>query len=353
MKQRIAGVDALRATALLAVVLVNVAGYRSLPDGGPLPALGAGDGPLAWLLTVLVATLLQGKGVALLTLLFGYSLALAAPMRARGRLDRLLGLGLLHGFLVYCGDILSSYAICAYAVLARRQERLAAPRRRALRWLIGGSLWLSLPLLIYTGGGAELGEQDSRLLVARQGLADWLLGNAAGYLSSLLAGLLFFRPMSYGLMLVGLLAGRLRLLHHRRWRPLWRRMARWAGPLLLLNLGYGLLYAQALGGTQGAATWVGFFAFLLGPLSLLGFVPWLLLRRWPDWLVRAGRNTLSVYLGSSVAAVLLWAPFGLGLQTGVAAAYALALLVWLLLTAAAAARPQLPLERWMAQRGSA
>ena len=69
--------------------------------------------------------------------------------------------------------------------------------------------------------------------------------------------------------------------------------------------------------------------------------------------MRAGRNTLSVYLGSSVAAVLLWAPFGLGLQTGVAAAYALALLVWLLLTAAAAARPQLPLERWMAQRGSA
>lgn len=350
MKPRFPGVDALRALALLAVVIVNVAGYRTLPWGGPLPPLTASDGPLAGLLSLLAATLLQGKGVALLTLLFGYSLSLGRPAHARARLDRLLGLGLLHGFLVYCGDILSSYALCAYAALRHRRGHLGALWRRALIWLICGLALLAL--LLYWSASTPAGE-DGPTLVAADGLAAWLAANAAAYGTGLIATLIGLLPLSYGLMLCGLVAGRLRLFHHRRWQPLWRRLARLAPWLLLLNLGYGLLYTQALREGDAARESLSYAAFVLGPLSLLGWLPWLLLRRWPDWLLRAGRNTLSVYIGSSLCAVLLWAPFALGLQTGVAGAYLLAFAVWLGLMALAAALPRLPLEAWMARRSPA
>lgn len=348
-RPRAGGVDALRALALLAVVVVNVAGYRELPQGGPLPALGAGAGPLDWGLTVLVASLLQGKGVALLTLLFGYSLALGRAGFARARLDRLLLLGLAHGLLLYCGDILSSYALAGYFALRWRRRRLRPLARRARAWTLGGALWL---LLIWWAAAVLMPElaPDAERLAEAASLPAWWALNAGSYLSSLIGGLIAFLPMSYGLMLYGLLAGRLRAFQHRRWRHVWQRAARWLPLVLLLNLGYGLLYAQSLS-RVGSLSLVPGAAFLIGPLSLLALVPWLLLRDWPAWLRAAGRNTLSVYLGSSLAAVLLWTQ--LRPPLGVAGAYLAAFAVWALLMVLAACFPRLPLEAWMARRKAA
>ncbi len=344
MKPRAVGVDVLRAVALLAVVIVNVAGYRALPDAGPLPALGPGDGAAAFALTALVATLLQGKGVALLTFLFGYSLALGRTTHARSRLNRLLAIGLLHGFALYCGDILSFYALCGLAVLRHRRSRLRSLCRRIWVWGLLGSLLTGLlvALLPDLGGPSETTELA---LVDAQTLQAWWVGNASAYGVQLLALPLYFL-LGYPLLLAGLLAGRLQLLQHRRWRPLWQRaLRRWGLPLLLVNLVYGLAYAQALQDGDALPVVVG-LSHWVGVLSLIGLIPWVLLRDWPAWLQRAGRNTLSPYLVSSVAAVAL----GMLWQPGLAAAYGFALWVWLLLSAWGASAERLPLEAWLARR---
>jgi uncharacterized protein len=337
-------VDALRALALLAVVMVNLAGYRALPGGGPLPQLGVDDGLLALLLSLLAATLLQGNGVALLTLLFGYSQALGRPGHARSRLHRLLLLGLLHGFLLYSGDVLTSYALAGYLLLGGRRQRLRVLLRSARRWLLGGLVLLGLVLLLPSPPPT-----DGTFLATATGWREWLALNAESYGIALFGMLLIGMPYTLGLMKLGLVAGRLRLLHHRRWRPLWQRLSRLAPLALALNLVYAIVYLPTLLGEVGAFDLLAFALILVvGPLTLLAWVPWLLLRTWPAWLQRAGRNTLSVYIGSSFFSVVLWVQ--VRPAVGVAAAYLLALAAWGLLMVLAARFPRLPLEAWMARR---
>jgi len=340
---RLPGVDALRALALLPVVVVNYASYATPLTADVMLAPRPADSLLAQLCTALAAGLLEAKGVTLLSFLFGYSLVMGS--RAAARLKRLLGLGALHGLLLYFGDILGCYAAAGALALRRRHERLKPLLRRAGFWLLIGSVML-LPFSGAStdadGPAAELG----RLHQARP-FADWWLANARLYGIGWVVVLLIL-PLTYALMLFGIAAARLRLLSHRRWRPLWRRFARWALPLLLLNLGYGLWVAWAL---PSAAAGLN---ALLALLTLPSWVAWCLLRPAPAWLVRVGRNTLSIYIGSSLLLVLLLSGAGLALPLGSAATIGLALAVWLVLSALAAAVAarggRLPLEALMARR---
>lgn len=352
---RVEAVDALRALALLAVVMVNLGGYASLPFDGPLSAPAPSDGALGVGLTVMVAALLQGKGIALLTFLFGYSLGWGHAQTQR--LRRLAVLGLTHGFFVYLGDILSQYALFGALLWRRRRERCARLLRRA-------AVWATLGLLLLLGIGAGMAALPTQPAAAATASLPqfapwsvWWSENASSYLGTMLGMVLVYGPLSYALMLAGHAAARLRLLQHRRWRPLWRRAARWAGPLLLLNLGYaGLLTSALLDRGPGGGDWM-LLSSVLGPLTLLAWVPWLLLR-WapapPRGLALAGRQTLSLYVGSSVVGMLLYARWAGGWTPPLAAYFGVAALVWLLGSAAAAwasARGlRLPLEAWLARR---
>jgi uncharacterized protein len=347
MTERVGAVDALRALALLPVLVVNVGGYLTLPSGGPLAQQLPVDSASAFWSTVLVAGLLQGKGIALLHLLFGYSLTLS--QQGSARLRKLMGLGLGHGFFIYCGDILSTYAFAGFMALHRPREPVSRLWRRAKFWLAASWLWLALLMLLVAAGGAVDTNGDVALADASSAI-DWLGANAQAYASTLAFTAIGFLPLSYGLVLAGRTAGRLRLLQHARWRPLWERAARTAPVFLLLSLVYGLGYAWLQG--QGHELYWMALAWVLGPLSMLGLVPWLLLRRWPSWLMLAGRNTLSPYIASSVLIVLLY--FGLGLRPSTWAGYGVGLLMWLGLMAwasdAARRGKRLPLEAWMARR---
>ena len=180
------------------------------------------------------------------------------------------------------------------------------------------------------------------------GLWPWWRANAASYGAALI-GLALTLPSTYGLALLGLAAGRLRLLTHRRWAGLLRRWARWALPLLMLNLSVAWPVARAEGIEGLVLSWI------LALLSLPSWVAWLLcLRKLPVTLALAGRNTLSIYLAGSLLIVLLLSGAGLHWAGGSAAIMGLASLVWLLLlgcSAWAAARGwRLPAEAWMARR---
>ncbi len=349
-RERVASVDALRALALLPVVVVNALTYAEMPGGGFFPSLAqATAADVAALL--LVATLLQGKGIVLLMFLFGYSLTWSRSARLRVR--RLLPLGLLHGTLLYLGDIVHQYAL------------LGAWTGRSLRW--SGSrlrravcVWATVWVL-FTGllAGAMSAFSDDAVeagprLVAASTWSDWLRLNASSFWADWAWGLIGLAPMALALMYLGVLAGRLRWLHHRRWRAHWGRWARWAPWTLLLNLGYATWTVVALRHVPADALNLLLWMGLIGPLTLATWVPWLLLNvSWPTGLVRAGQNTLSMYVGASGLIVLLLAGPALAWRPSVVALTLAAVAVWggLAATSAWAAGHgrRLPLEAWVAR----
>ena len=362
---RIEAIDALRALALLAVVVVNFSGYGEVPLGGVLPAPVEDDGPLTWFVSIAVLALLQGKGIALLTFLFGYSLSLGGF--APRRLDRMLGLGLLHGFVLYLGDILSQYALAGRWLRRWRGWRLRRVWRRAVFWLAIGVIVQilaiasidSLPSLQADHAPtvdheAEPGGADAATWVEAQSAFDWWRENASGYFTYLLAMFTVGWPWTLGLVAAGYFAGRLRLLTHRRWQPLWARAARWALPVLLVQWGWAAWTAESQLLLREA--WSLTVQSLLGLVAVAAWIPWLLLhvRRWPAFLALAGRQTLSPYLLCSLVTVAVWCNWALGWRPSVLQAYAGGALLWwaLMLLSARATRAgrRLPAEAWLARR---
>jgi len=351
---RAEAVDALRALALLPVVVVNAMTYAEMPGGNFFPSLT--DAVLLDAAAVFaVAALLQGKGIALLMFLFGYSLTWSRD--ARLRLRRLLPLGLLHGTFVYLGDIVHQYALLGRWVWRAKRWRWPRLVRAVWVWGLIGIALLGLGMLAVLWAPSEIDGTSARL-VAVPSWSDWFRLNAASFWADLPWMLLLMGPFALASIYAGLAAGRLRLLHHPRWRARWAQAARWAPWALALNLAYAGAMVWAL---HDAPLWaVGLTGWMvgLGPLTLMAWVPWLLLRsRWPRWLVLAGRNTLSMYVGSSLLIVAVLSGPGGAWRASPSALALGALLAWGALAAGSAwcaARGQrLPLEAWVAHRREA
>jgi uncharacterized protein len=316
------------------------------------------ESPVAWTVFGLVAWLLQGKAYPLLAFLFGYSQALALRGRsfgwARQRLHRLIGLGVVHGALLFAGDVLTMYGLCGLWVLAHARTRL----RMLLR-----SLWLWLLLALAACAATFVWVTDSPTqawvpisYASVDGAAEFVMVNAAAYAASLVVGLVLVAPEIILLMLSGLIAGRLGLLSRRRWRALVERISRIALPLgLALNAGYAVAATWVSHG-QDARAWPG----IVGPIGWLlagGFAA-ALANAWqagPPALLRAlvplGRYTLSLYVGVSLFAAVALSGAGLAWPLGTSGLAAVAVLLWCGAWAAAhAARGRRgPLEAWMAR----
>jgi uncharacterized protein len=351
-------VDALRALALAGVFIVNAVGYGLAPSypaplGAPLPA----DSAMAQVVHGVLVALVQGKAWSLLCFLFGYSLcAIALSARARGlpvgkvlrsRYLRLGLLGVLHGALVYYGDVLTIYAVCGLlatsAALVRAKTLLriwwgltfAMLLMGALTWLIGLAFWFDWG--VQGAGWAQLKVAGG--LVNADGIrAFWRL-NASTYLDAQINLAVSYLPMLLWLTVSGMLARRFRLLSARRFaRQFWRRhVGAWqlAGALLLnaaLGLGSVLVHQSGVLEIQRIAALSAW-----GPLSAIWLAAALLalaVRRWQQrtplwviWLAPAGRHTLVMYLGLSILLMLSSGAF-LGWSGGTVLTLALALLAW-------------------------
>lgn len=354
--------DALRALALAGVLLVNGLGYRDAPYGRLLGEAQPVDSMAAHAVTFFVAALVQGKAYPVLSFLFGMGLAFAARGRAPAaaidnadrRSRRLLLLGMLHGPLLYFGDILTLYALCAFWVARQMREpwrRLAPRLRAAAAWAALAVLASSLIAFVPLGGAAA---QSS--LGTAQGYGEFLALNASLYLGSQLFGLLLALPLVRLGMLAGVAAVRLRLLTHRRWRTRAKALLQGTlAALLAANLAYAAAYGSAPD-AQVARLLEAFSPLWATPLAALYIVAasiaWHAGRRaWVHRLAPLGRHTLSVYVGASLlmlyvfsGAGLAWRPSTLGLTAG-------ALGLWLLAaTASLMLRGRWPLEAWMARR---
>lgn len=166
--ERVAALDALRGLALLGILLSNVPALSGplyeLHDGID-PALRGSD--YAW--SAFVYAAIRDKAWTLFALLFGMGFA-TMEARARDRGDfaavylrrtlGLLAIGLIHAWLIWAGDILVTYALCAFALLALRRA--------------GAQVWLGAGAALYlTGIGLML------LIAASLSLPGVAQGDAA------------------------------------------------------------------------------------------------------------------------------------------------------------------------------
>lgn len=364
LSDRDSAVDGLRALALLAVVAVNWMGYASLPEAGPLGLAQPADSWLAQLSLALAAVLLAGKGITLLAFLFGYSQGLSRRVRGleamphrRRRMRRLLALGLLHGVFIYMGDILTVYAISGLLMLHWSALRLRQLRRRLLL-LLTLELLLSLAIAVWLlQGGLVEKTPEVRSLAQSSAWWDWTRLNGGSFVAGALAHLLLALPFFMSMMTAGLMAARLRLFSHRRWRVNLQRWAsRWLWPGLVLNLVWGLTLWQALQSQNERLEQLCWSIYVWLALALLaGAVPRLVLAaqrgsRLMLQLAPAGRHTLSIYIGSSLLSLLLLSGVGLSLPLGTAALMGLSLLYWgLWISWAPRIKGRLPLEAWLSR----
>lgn len=159
IKSRIVLLDSLRGLGVLGILLCNA------PDFAVTAGLAESvrhwpHGTGADTVSVWVATqwLFQRKFVTLFSMLFGVSIFLVGGERSetekgailRKRLMWMVLFGLLHGFAIWFGDVLLSYALAGFVVMFARSW---APSRL---FKVGIGIWIGFSLLMVAGTVAAL-----------------------------------------------------------------------------------------------------------------------------------------------------------------------------------------------------
>ncbi len=326
--------DRLRGIALLGIVVVNAPPLGISIDGFTAESL---DGFADTATAFVVIALAQGKFYLLFSFLFGYSASFilragSTPDRYRfaRRLVGLALIGLIHAVFFYIGDILLTYAVLGFGLLALSRRSDRALRRWAVIALIVGVL---LPFVMI----GPLSEFDPNALTAPTNpmLAAFDATMADGtFLQAAMARVrilplelaaLFVQQgaMAFGAFCLGLLCARRRLLADpARGRVLWRRLALIGLAVgLPLQIVAGLLAMSSLGHSGSPTTFAAVgtaFVFATAPVLALGYIGllgWALASR-PGTLSFAevpGRASLTVYIGESVLLSFLFCGYGFGM----------------------------------------
>ncbi|MEV4808898.1 DUF418 domain-containing protein [Micromonospora avicenniae] len=329
---RIVDVDALRAVALLLILVVNIGFFASgysfhlVAD----PAHDSwGDQAVRWLVELLFAM----KAYLLFSFLFGYSFTLQLDSAARRgvdltprflrRLAVLFVLGVLHAVLLFQGDILTTYALLGLVLLAMRNVRPGTALRVAVLLTAGIAVVLALAAV----AGTQLVTDPATALAAGQRSTEALQGGIGSVITehvrqlpAMLGTLLVQGPLALSAFLFGYAAGRRRLLTDIAGnRHLLRRVQQLGYPI---GLAGAVIFASGGGTANLTGLTVG---VLTAPLLAAAYAATLLRffqtgrgRRVAAVLAPAGRMSLSNYLGQSLLCVLVFTGVGLGLAGAVA-----------------------------------
>ncbi|WP_432063846.1 DUF418 domain-containing protein [Streptomyces sp. C10-9-1] len=358
---RVAAVDTLRGFALLGILIVNIT-YMASTHQGSGAADPAFDGPVDHAVRAVVAALFEAKFFLLFSFLFGYSFTLQLGSARRAgtrfrprflrRLAGLFALGALHAVLLFPGDILTTYAVLGLVLLAVHRIRLRTALRLAAALLAAtAAAYALLAAALWRAGGGGVDTAAAEAGAARA--AEALRGDAASVVAAHLEQLpdvafllVFFQaPAALAMFLLGLVAGRLRLLDDpgRHERAL-RRLLLVGGTLgvagglvyahagatrpgsayHVLALGVDVLTAPLLAGAWGAAVVLALRSRRLGRLT--------------GALAPPGRTALTNYLAQSLVGALLFTGYGAGLVNRVPPAGLAAIAVALFAAQALACR---------------
>ncbi|NNC04078.1 DUF418 domain-containing protein [Corallococcus exiguus] len=359
LSERVHLLDALRGFALLGVFVSNSLSWfsgRSLLPNEQAQALAAPM--LEVVVRQLYAFFVDQKFVTLFSLLFGLGFALQMT-RAEGRgtsivpvyrrrLLVLLGIGLVHMFAIWVGDILSTYALVGFVLLLFRQRS----DRTVLTWV--AVLFVVLPLtlsiaqrfgpeLMHGKEAAEQAAKATRDLEAAHRTAFLTGLSSESVLTSQKANALFAwqnlpnpgRPIwlciILGRFLLGLWTGRQKLLEDvERHRKLLVRVMAWGlgvgSAVATLSL---VLYLRSRGTPGGPWGQTSQPPWMVGMRTLreVGYLfmgcgyaaAFALLFQKERWrkvlgvLTPAGRMALTLYLTQSVISIALYDGWGLGL----------------------------------------
>ncbi|MFE3827228.1 DUF418 domain-containing protein [Streptomyces sp. NPDC059092] len=337
---RLADVDALRGFALLGILMVNISFFASgytlldMPD----PARSAWHDHVA---SGIVAFFFEAKFYLLFSFLFGYSFTLllnsaaARGLSFRPRFLRRLGglflIGVANAVLLFHGDILVTYALLGLLLFLVR----GISPRRAL-WVAGivtgviALVLLTLAVLVAVIDGASAGPtaaERATMLADGRDATEAMRGGLGSVVGERLSSLptafpliLFFQgPLAFSAFLVGLAAGKHRVLDHTAAADpdAYRRRLK-----LIQLVGFPVGLAGSL-----AYTFAG-DENLFAPIAHIVSAPFLtaayvatLLRvfrtargaRLAEVLARPGRMALTNYLSQSLLCGLIFTGAGLGL----------------------------------------
>lgn len=348
--ERIETMDVLRGFALLGILLMNIEAFV-----GPLMESLTGVNPRfsgadRWM-DAAIYVLVQGKFITLFSLLFGMGFAVMLERaQARGssgawlyarRLLALLGIGLVHGILIWSGDILLSYALLGFLLLLFFSR---TPVSRLPKW---GIAFYLLPLLLTWAwaGFATLAQQDPQAaaemhkamteqgrqmtgLIEAQRLAygsgTYLqaVAQRAADTSMMLGFLVFFGPAVLAMFLFGswfLRSGVIR--DPGAHRPLFRRLlalglllglplmlwSAWTHPTMSFSeISLGSAAAQTAGQIANVLLCFAYFSAIV---LLMQQPAW---RSRLRWFAPAGRMALTNYLMQSVICTAIFYGYGLG-----------------------------------------
>ena len=326
---RIEHLDILRGFALFGVLLVNMAAFSS-----SFFADMAGrqwSAPLDRAAAFLISLLAEGKFISIFSLLFGLGFTIQLERaEARGgpflglyfrRLLVLLIFGLVHGFLIWMGDVLVTYALLGFFLFWFRHR---SPRT-LLVWII---VLLSLLLLLaLASAGLDGSSQEGMLELAeaadiyRTGTYLEILEQRAIEVLTLNAMIVVFGPYVFAMFLIGVLIGQKRILHEvSENHALFRRLIAWGLPIGLSVSFLNAFTLELATGVDFAAKMVlGGVALVAVPAQSLAYLSIVvLLAGNPDWgprlrpLAAVGRMALTNYLLQSVICTLIFNGYGLG-----------------------------------------
>lgn len=339
-KDRIVLLDALRGLGVLGILLCNAPDF-SVPPVVAESAAHWPHGTGAATLSVWVVTqwLFQRKFVTLFAMLFGVSIFLVGGERSdlergailRRRLSWMVVFGLLHGFAIWYGDVLLSYALAGFAVMLARSWSA----RRLIRTGLG--IWIAVSLLMLVGmsiaasmpkdSAQQALETAQELAKAKAGEAQYsgtflqsLIQNGKDRLAFLPAEPIIF-VMTSALMMIGLGAFKTGVLTGEASDRLYRRLL--VGGLLASALVGGLFIAGAVMGLPRGLGLVSVgIQWALAPPTTLAYVALMVFaarsKVWsaiPRALAPVGQMAFTNYLAQSlIMTAIFYGGRGLGLH---------------------------------------
>ena len=249
------------------------------------------------------------------------------------RMNFMFLMGVLHGVLLWFGDILARYAIAGY-LLRRHLSKGPRALLKAIKfWLIAAVVsgvafaWVAGAA---AGGGADAGQQRESAQIdgertfetyTESGYVDATIQRARDFLA-VTALYVFALPQLMPFFLLGALAAQLQWLRYpSRYRPFWQRVF-WLALLIGLpvNIAFAVTQVSVAANPWIPASMPEALLATFAPLLALAYVAAFALLRASvpgKALIRlfapAGRVALTLYIGQSVAMTLLLNGFGLGL----------------------------------------
>ncbi|MBO9715491.1 MAG: DUF418 domain-containing protein [Pseudoxanthomonas sp.] len=292
----------------------------------------------------LVYFFVQGKFIALFSLLFGMGFAMMVQRAEAARRPftgmywrrslALLGIGLAHALLLWSGDVLVTYALLALLLPAFREAPAGMLAGLGLAcYLVAPALLLGLGVLSgqvpdWDAGMLEQGRAMDAMLQAQRlayGSGSYAVAVAQRVrdLGLTLSNLLVTAPMVFGMFLLGAAFLRGGVIQRPDLHPrLYRRLR-----LVVLPLGVLVMLASFL--LEPTSSFDVFslrqslaqaLAIVASLMMCLGYLAWVMHAlqapsgaRWLGRLAPAGRMALSNYLAQSLVCTLLFYGYGLGL----------------------------------------